>query len=66
MIDVRFSHFNNGACPMCRHYNDCPILHAMNKAVNEVTTPRYDTIMELVIYRCPEFEERSETDTIPE
>lgn len=58
MIDVKFSHFNNGACPMCKHNTNCNILKSMNHSVNLVASAKFDKVMEIVVYRCPEFEEK--------
>lgn len=56
MIDVVFSTLNNGACPLCKRREDCHILQSIEKILCNDVKPKYDHLMEIVIYRCPEFE----------
>ncbi|RKX94921.1 MAG: hypothetical protein DRP84_05760 [Spirochaetes bacterium] len=57
MIKVEISSHENGACPICKNYNNCHILQKLDETLKEVCNPIYDDTVELVIYRCPEFEE---------
>ncbi len=57
MIEVQISSHNNGACPICKNYRDCHILKRLEDVLKEECNQIYDDAVELVIYRCPEFEE---------
>jgi hypothetical protein len=57
MISVEFSIHTSGACPLCKNSKFCHILSKLSKNLKETCSPRYDDTLELVIYRCPEFEE---------
>jgi len=57
MTKIYFSKRNNGACPLCRKYDQCHILFKLRETINLETKEKYDDEMELVIYRCPEFEQ---------
>jgi len=57
MIDVKFSLHSNGACPICLHYKNCHIIEKVKKTLEDSCSPVYDDTIEIVIYRCPEFEE---------
>lgn len=59
MIDIVFSTLNTGACPMCKKRSDCRIIESIKKTAYEVVREKYDNQMEIVIYRCPEFYEKS-------
>ena len=56
-MEIKFSTRGTGACPLCVHYSDCRILRKMEKVFDEEVEPKYDTKLEAVVYRCPEFEE---------
>ena len=56
-MDIRFSTKGTGACPMCTHFEGCKILEKMQKVFLDEVKETYDTALEAVIYRCPEFEE---------
>jgi len=57
MKKVHFSKRNNGACPLCRRNEDCHIIAALKETATCETREKYDDEMEIVIYRCPEFEQ---------
>ncbi len=57
MINVQISSHNNGACPLCKSYKDCHILKKLRATLKETCNEKYDDTIEIVIYRCPEFEE---------
>lgn len=59
-MEVNFSKQGTGACPLCKHflYGRCHILSGLSRAANEQVQRKYDYVMEIVIYRCPEFEEK--------
>jgi len=57
MIKIKFSLHSNGACPLCVHYKKCHILEKLEETLKKNCSPVYDDTMEIVIYRCPEFEE---------
>jgi len=59
MIDVTFSAQDNGACPYCLYYEECPIQHSIIETLNsgiQTDDTDYDDF-EIVIYRCPKFVE---------
>jgi hypothetical protein len=51
----------NGSCPLCKHEHLCYIRTSIQNAVRTVDKP-HDTkspeALEIVIYRCPRFEEK--------
>ena len=58
MIKVDISSHNNGACPICKNYDNCHILRRLEEVLKSECTKIFDDTIEIVIYRCPEFEER--------
>ena len=56
MPDISFSTQDTGACPYCSHLNNCHILENLVELLEVEVDDRYDDEMEIVIYRCPEFE----------
>jgi len=56
MPDINISSQDTGSCPYCRHENECHIIDTMIEILEREVQDRYDDQMELVIYRCPEFE----------
>ena len=54
-IKIKFNSQDNGACPHCKKIYNCTILANMRKLLYDSVNPYSDDIMELVIYRCPEF-----------
>jgi hypothetical protein len=57
-MEVRFSTRENGACPVCRRVNACPLRDALAKSVSHVRDPGKQGL-EIVIYACPRFVEKS-------
>jgi hypothetical protein len=57
-MDVNFNTQGTGACPLCRNYESCGILKEAEKVFLNTVEEKYDDVMEVVIYRCPEFEEK--------
>ncbi|MDC7227706.1 MAG: hypothetical protein PQJ61_13160 [Spirochaetales bacterium] len=56
-MDVKFSVQGTGACPLCLHRSDCRIIRKTARQLSRNVKEKHDEVMELVIYRCPEFEE---------
>ena len=59
MIEVKFNAFQNGACPLCKKHKDCYLLKAMSIGASVSTKKKKeeDADMEIVVYRCTEFED---------
>lgn len=57
-MEIRFSAQGNGACPLCTKYGKCEILNKMTEVFKKEVKEYSDTMLEAVIYRCPEFEEK--------
>jgi hypothetical protein len=57
-MEIKFSPLETGACPICRNFKSCRILEKIEKACLEEAEEKFDTVLEAVIYRCPEFEEK--------
>jgi len=49
----------NGACPLCRQFQNCRIHKALNASIKDLTNREKNSAMELVIYSCPAFEEQA-------
>ena len=65
-MEIRFSVQGTGACHICARKHRCEILKETEKVLSEKVKAINDDIMEIVIYRCPEFEEsQSVTDSAP-
>jgi hypothetical protein len=59
MIDVRFSIQKTGACFLCKNFVGCGILKTIEKTIKDMNiSSNNDNKMDIVIYRCPEFEEK--------
>ena len=58
-IEVRISPKSTGACPICKHSEDCKILDNIISSAQNSATAKSDNVleMEIVIYRCPDFME---------
>ncbi len=54
---IKFSSQGTGACPLCSNFEDCKILAKTEKTLQKVVDDKNDDVMEVVIYRCPEFTE---------
>lgn len=61
-VDIRFSALDTGACPFCVRYNQCHVIDSFKESIEKTISPKFDNVMEVVIYRCPEFEEKMESD----
>ena len=59
-IDIRFSALDTGACPFCVKCDKCCVINSLKESIKKSISPRFDDVMEIVIYRCPEFEEKIE------
>lgn len=59
-MEVNFSMEGTGACPMCKKWRLCRIHNYLTTTINDVVEKKYDHVMEIVIYRCPEFEENQQ------
>ncbi len=57
MTEIVFNARNNGACAFCKKNKKCHILIRMEEAARDEVKNKFDDRMEIVIYRCPEFEE---------
>jgi hypothetical protein len=52
----------NGACPLCGSYGSCRIQDTLTKSMaifSEDKDPM-ELVMELVVYSCPQFQEKFE------
>jgi hypothetical protein len=58
MIKVTFNAFRNGACPLCKKNENCPLIKAMEIALSVTIEKNREMPMEIVVYRCPEFQEK--------
>ena len=56
MAEVYFSSQDTGACSYCRHHEKCHIQDTIEELLIDEVRDDNDDEMELVIYRCPEFE----------
>jgi hypothetical protein len=56
-MNVLFSGQNTGACPLCKKWKECNILKMINGSVKNLGSTEKDDVLEVVIYRCPYFEE---------
>jgi hypothetical protein len=57
MIEIKINSRGTGACPQCR-YSYCHIATAIRRALEDEVEAKHDNEIEIVIYRCPEFEEK--------
>ena len=56
-MDIKFSAQGTGACAICTKKNKCRILMKTEELLSKKVTAKNDDVMEIVIYRCPEFVE---------
>ena len=56
MPDINISSQDTGSCPYCRYEGECHIIDTLIEILEREVSDNYDDQMELVIYRCPEFE----------
>jgi hypothetical protein len=57
-MTVEINSRGNGACPLCSSTGNCRIQDTIKKTMKIFSTE--DNPMELVIYSCPGFEEKTE------
>jgi hypothetical protein len=55
-MEVEINPRGNGACPLCHLNGTCRVQNTLLKAMEEFSTE--DNAMELVVYSCPQFQER--------
>jgi hypothetical protein len=55
-MQVDINHRGNGACPLCAKHDACRIRKAVMASM--AFFPKRDSVMELVIYSCPNFKEK--------
>jgi radical SAM superfamily enzyme with C-terminal helix-hairpin-helix motif len=60
MSEVNFSTQDTGACSFCRHHQECHIQDSIEELLIDEVKDVYDDEVEIVIYRCPEFEAEGE------
>lgn len=60
MAEISFSTQDTGACPYCLYNERCHIQDGMIEFLEEEVDDTRDDEMEIVIYRCPEFETSKE------
>jgi hypothetical protein len=58
VMEVNFSKQGTGKCPECKKFKTCFILSKLRAAANQAVPRKYDYLMELVVYKCPEFEDK--------
>ena len=61
-VEIWWSAQETGICPSCKQYEGCHIIKAMSKKLERVVKPKFDDVMEVVVYMCPEFEPAEEID----
>lgn len=54
-MEVNFNKLDRGACPSCRKRIPCTIQSALSTAANKIVEKNHSCVMEIVIYKCPEF-----------
>ena len=61
-MKIKFSDQGTGACPLCSKYERCEILKNAEISFLRNVKEENDEVMEVVIYRCPEFVEAGKLD----
>jgi len=56
-VVISYSPRDNGACPVCRRASACAVRQALSQSVQSFSA--HGAEMELVIYSCPQFVEKS-------
>jgi hypothetical protein len=56
IMKIDFNVRGNGACPLCKKQQKCQLMKKVNTALEKLEVDNRDSL-ELVIYRCPLFEE---------
>ena len=65
-MEIKFSSQGTGACPLCRNFKNCKILAKTGASLKKTVKEKHDEVMEVVIYRCPEFTEIAhQEDSVP-
>ncbi|HNR89987.1 MAG TPA: hypothetical protein PKM65_16745 [Spirochaetota bacterium] len=55
-MNAIFNYTGNGACPLCRRQSECDIHRRILAAIEKFEDPSGHG-MEMVVYRCPHFED---------
>ena len=61
-MEIKFSVQGTGACPICIYKSNCRIRRNAGAFLEKEVKEEHDEVMELVIYRCPEFVECTPQD----
>ncbi|MDR1251994.1 MAG: hypothetical protein LBK62_07480 [Treponema sp.] len=56
-MQIEINPRGNGACPLCSSNEKCRVQDTLKKAMESFS--KKDDLMELVLYSCPQFEEKS-------
>jgi hypothetical protein len=59
-MKIEINHRGNGACPLCGSYGNCRIRDTLVKSMSvfsDAADPM-ELVMELVVYSCPQFQEK--------
>jgi hypothetical protein len=56
-MEIRFNPRDNGACPLCRKLPSCPVRIRLEASMKPFKDGRSEGL-EIVIYSCPQFEEK--------
>lgn len=56
MAEINFSLQDTGTCPYCKYHTNCIIQDSMTETIGDLVCNNYDDEMEIVIYKCPNFE----------
>jgi hypothetical protein len=57
-MQIEINSRGNGACPLCDSNGNCRVQDTLKKAMDSFSNR--DDPMELVVYSCPQFEEKPE------
>jgi hypothetical protein len=55
-MQIEINSRGNGACPLCDSNENCRVQDTLKKAMDSFSNR--DDPMELVVYSCPQFEEK--------
>ncbi|MDR1576191.1 MAG: hypothetical protein LBS37_09325 [Treponema sp.] len=56
-MQIEINSRGNGACPLCSSSGNCRVQDTLKKAMDSFSSR--DDLMELVVYSCPQFEEKA-------
>jgi len=56
-MKIEINHRGNGACPICKFTGKCKVQETIFKQLSVLL--KKDDLMELVIYSCPKFQEKT-------